>query len=188
MKVSGASPAGIGQPRASTRGGPHLATSLRARMSFEGPFDLERRRPQVKGRAAGRSYLALLSVTLSHRLFRPRAKAASSSRSRCSHSRSSTRLGDVRMDSNRTCSYPLLVGACVRPYHTSSTTTCSLSQGGPLYMVCNDRLCATIRRQENLHHEIMVSPGVPSSITYSRLFIHVSVGHARLPYTACSAQ
>src|SRR3712207_2392992 len=82
-------------------------------MSFEGPS--RGRAPRVKGRAAGRSYLALLSVTLSHRLFRPRAKAASSSRTRCSHSRSSARLGDVRMDSNRTCSYPLLVEACADP-------------------------------------------------------------------------
>ncbi len=49
----------------------------------------------------------LLSIALSLRFLRPRAKAALSSRSRCSHSRSSTRLGEMRMDNNLTCSYPL---------------------------------------------------------------------------------
>ncbi len=52
------------------------------------------------------SYL-LSSLALSLRFLRPRAKAALSSRSRCSHSRSSARLGEKRMDSNRTYSYPL---------------------------------------------------------------------------------
>jgi hypothetical protein len=56
--------------------------------------------------ATFRSYF-LLSIALSLRFLRPRAKAALSSRSRCSHWRSRTRLGEMNMDNNRTCSYPL---------------------------------------------------------------------------------
>lgn len=43
----------------------------------------------------------LLSVALCQRLFRPRAKAAYSSRSRCCRSRSTVCLGDIRYDKNR---------------------------------------------------------------------------------------
>ena len=49
----------------------------------------------------------LSSFALSLRFLRPRAQAALSSRSRCAHSRSSVRLGEISMDNNRTCSYPL---------------------------------------------------------------------------------
>jgi hypothetical protein len=48
----------------------------------------------------------LLSVALCQRLFRPRAKAAYSSRSRCSRPRSTVCQGDTRYDKNRIRSDP----------------------------------------------------------------------------------
>ena len=55
----------------------------------------------------------LLSVALCQRLFRPRAKAAYSSRSRCCRSRSTVCLGDIRYDKNRIRSDPPLAECTV---------------------------------------------------------------------------
>ena len=55
---------------------------------------------------SGCSYF-LFSIALSQRLFRPRARAAYNSRSRCCHSCSRARLGDTRYDKNRIRSDPL---------------------------------------------------------------------------------
>ena len=100
------------------------------------------------GRVVGNSYLLPSVITLFRRRLRPRAKAKSSSRSRRSHLRSSTRLGDKRMDSNRTCSYPLLSWSLREPYHTSSTTTCGLSRVRPprcCVTTADVRLCGAAR-------------------------------------------
>jgi hypothetical protein len=53
------------------------------------------------------SYL-LLSVALAQRSLRPRAKAASNSRCRWCHSRSSVCIGDLRNEKRRILCYPLL--------------------------------------------------------------------------------
>ncbi len=58
--------------------------------------------------ARPQSYLLLLSIALCQRLFRPRAKAAYSSRSRCWRSCSRVCLGETRYDKNRIRSDPPL--------------------------------------------------------------------------------
>ena len=85
----------------------------------------------------------LLSVALCQRFFRPRAKAAYSSRSRCCRSRSTVCLGDIRYDKNRIRSDPPLA-ECSVLYHTSLTPTYALTNN--LSTICC-ALCSTVNNQ-----------------------------------------
>ena len=96
-------------------------------------------------------YLLLLSIALCQRLFRPRAKAAYSSRSRCSRSCSRVCLGDTRYDKNRIRSDPPLA-ECTVVYHASSTQNIVLQTTCLQYLVFCSRLWIISTPAGPMHH------------------------------------
>jgi hypothetical protein len=93
----------------------------------------------------------LLSVALCQRLFRPRAKAAYSSRSRRCRSSSTVCQGDTRYDKNRIRSDPPLA-ECTVLYHASLTPTYALTNNLPTICCVS---CLTVETQHiccSTHH------------------------------------
>jgi hypothetical protein len=101
--------------------------------------------------SAASCYLLLLSIALCQRIFRPRAKAAYSSRSRCCRSRSRVCLGDTRYDKNRIRSDPPLA-ECTVLYHASLPQYIALKTIYSQHLVFWSRLWIISAPAGPLHH------------------------------------